>query len=94
MKRSLPALGAEGHLLAMGPFDRPLLVLEKRAVGQRCLFVINKDWHQAQELDLADLDLPAAARLIRFRDFGGVEQVAAPSRVILGPAEIAWLIEA
>ncbi|MBW2703980.1 MAG: alpha-amylase [Deltaproteobacteria bacterium] len=94
MKRSLPALGAEGHLLALGPFDRPLLVLEKRAAGQRCLFVINKDWYQAQELDLADLDLPAAARLIRFRDFGGVEQVAASSRVTLGPAEIAWLVDA
>ncbi|MBM4320614.1 MAG: alpha-amylase [Deltaproteobacteria bacterium] len=54
LKASQPLLQVEGRLQAVSPMDRPTLVLEKRdeATGESMLVVVNKDWHQPQELCL------------------------------------------
>lgn len=63
LKRSSETLSVEGSLEPQTAMDQPTLVLEKRGGRERVLLLINKDWHQGQRLELAELR--CASRLVR-----------------------------
>ncbi len=93
LKRSSEALSREGHHRPLTPLDRSTLALEKRSGTDRAILLINKDWHQAQALELAgSLERwpGGGVRLVRpcLDDFTG-EHVAEPRPIRLEPAEIA-----
>ncbi|MFC1654878.1 hypothetical protein ACFL2F_03640 [Myxococcota bacterium] len=81
-------LQEEGHWRALGPYDRPVLPILKRADDDQALVLINKDWDNPQNLELAGLEVPEAAKLRRIAPDGTLEETSVPGSVELGPAEI------
>ena len=77
-------------LEALTPFDQPIIVLKKTADGA-AFVLVNKDWHQPQQMELGWLEPPAVAHLIRVRPDGEVIRETVPGRVQLDPAEIALI---
>ena len=95
LKRSRPALALEGSFREVTPLDRPTLVLEKSADDDRVVLLINKDWHQPQEIDLdeASRALGSAGGVIRpCLDQFEPSAVGAGGPFRLEPAEIALLV--
>ncbi len=95
IKRSSPALDNEGHFVQLTPLDGPTLALEKRHDGDRVVLLINKDWHQSQQLELEGLLRGWPGGGVRIRrpftgDFDG-EVLDEPRAIHLEPAEIAVL---
>jgi starch synthase (maltosyl-transferring) len=88
LKTELAPLGCEGTLRALTPYDQPTLILEKSTDDSRVHVLINKDWHQAQRLDLTGLEAPAG-RLLRLEPDGERREEPLPLWTMLDPAEIA-----
>jgi starch synthase (maltosyl-transferring) len=88
LKQDTWVLQEEGRWSALGPYDRPVLPLLKRADEDRLLVLVNKDWNSAQTMDLGGLDVPAGARLRRIASDGTLEETSVPGSVELNPAEI------
>jgi len=96
LKQRYRVLGVEGRLEALGPLDRATLLLKKRdpATGQAMLLLINKDWHQSQEISLPNPSLlgsDAPLQLHRILD-GGLEPWPGHGKVWLRPAEIVYAL--
>ncbi len=92
LKLEIGAFGGEGRLEALGPYDRPTIVLRKTAGDHGALVLVNKDWHKSQCLGLEHLERAATTDLIRIRPAGEVEREPVPERVVLDPAEIALIV--
>ena len=88
LKQDTWVLQEEGHWRALGPYDRPILPLEKRADDDVLLVLINKDWNSTQRMELEGLDVPAGASLRRIAPDGTLEETSVPASVELNPAEI------
>lgn len=88
LKQDTWVLREEGHWRALGPYDRPVLPLEKQADDDRLLVLVNKDPQNVQRIDLGALDVPAGASLRRIVSDGTLEETSVPASVELNPAEI------
>ncbi len=88
LKQDTWVLQEEGHWRALGPYDRPVLSLEKRADDDRLLVLVNKDPKDVQRMDLGGLDVSAGASLRRINNDGTLEETSVPASVELHPAEI------
>ena len=88
LKQDTWVLQEEGHWRALGPCDRPTLLLEKRADDDRVLVLINKDWDNHQTMELEGLEVPAGAKLRRVSPDGTLEETSVPQSIELNPAEI------
>lgn len=95
IKRSVPALGVEGHWQAQTAFDRPTLALRKNAAHcAPCWLLINKDWHVPQAFGVDELrGVPADSTLLRpCLTSEARERWPASGTIALQPAEVAYLV--
>jgi len=94
IKMDLAVLGEEGHWRALGPYDRPVLPLEKSNGPNRILALVNKDWQTAQHIELNKIGTEIAqdVKLLRIDHLGECTTGAIPGSLALEPAEIALIL--
>jgi len=92
LKARIPVLGAEGRTEAVWGLEGPVLCLRKEENGQALLIVVNKDWHNAHDVAVGDLDrlLPGPERTCLWPQ-EAPRPTGSSWSFRLGPAEVALL---
>jgi len=92
----LPILQQEGQWAVLSDLDSPTTVLRKRADGYEPLvLMINKDWHNAQTLQLPELSqrFPGGAEMVRVcRPGAELERLPGGGQLALEPAEVVYVV--
>ncbi len=96
LKQVEPLLQTEGHLKPLTPFERPTMLLEKRAAsGETLVALINKDWDNPQKIPAEEIKAVAAGHnLWRISSTGKVSTAPCSGELLLDKAEIALLLPA